>query len=737
MVKTRVMFIIDVFYKMAGAEKNLFDVASLLDRAKFEPVVVCFRAGPIADGLRERGVEVIHLPVRKIYSLPALIQAWRLLRLMRLKNIDIVVTYHEGSDYLGGLVAFLARVPVVISSRRDMGYRLKKRHIMLYRVFNRICDRIVTVSDAVCDIIAAREHVPFHKIVTVHNGVDVATFAEMPDSAAARKKLSLPASGVIVGLLAGLRPVKGHRFFLEAAALVARAFPDTIFVMAGPADDAAYRAQLKLLAVQLGIERQALFLSEYADTRAMLAALDISVISSLNEGFSNTILESMAAGKPVVATDSGGTPEAVIDGETGILVPPAHPRALADGMLRLISDAELRRRMGAAGRVRAASCFDTTVMMARLEGLFTSRLSARTRIRATVRTARSLPGRVRSQVHKVAKTALAAGMQCTGISYRVRARSRYLCVLAYHRITDDPFDPLSMNVPPALFEGHLRFLSGHYHLLSLDDAVACMRAGTPLPRAAAVVTFDDGYRDNYLNAFPLLRRYHIPATIFLTVNGVENNETLWYDRVVNAIRRTDRPAVSLTVGGARTWPLTTLRQRYDAAQSITCRLKHTSPDTREAFIRQLQEALGCDGPIKDETSQLLSWDEVREMGRGGMTFGSHGLSHAILTTLSPAEAERDLAVSKQAIEKNTGAPVRMFAYPNGGRADFNPGIEQMLERTGYLGACTLLSGRRNSVSPYAINRYCVDGGMLKSLTGGFSGAIFELEMYKRRFFRSP
>ena len=282
---------------------------------------------------------------------------------MKKENIKIVVTYHEGSDFYGGVIARLAGIPVVISSRRDMGYRLTKRHIFLYRIINRLFDRIIAVSDAVKEIIVKREHTLSSKIITIHNGVETGKYSSVIPVTEARRKLGIDNNIPVVGILAALRKVKGHRYFIEAAFIVTKEFPESRFLIIGTPEDYKYLDELKELVYSLGIQNNVIFTGEFTNTPEILSILDISVLASLNEGFSNTILESMSAGKPVVATNTGGTPEAVIDGITGILVPPCDAKALAEGILRLLRDKQLHAAMGNAAKQKAVDAFSVNKMI--------------------------------------------------------------------------------------------------------------------------------------------------------------------------------------------------------------------------------------------------------------------------------------------------------------------------------------------------------------------------------------
>jgi glycosyltransferase involved in cell wall biosynthesis/peptidoglycan/xylan/chitin deacetylase (PgdA/CDA1 family) len=728
MKKVKVLYIIDVFYKLAGAEKNLFEVVSMLNKEKYEPVVLCLQCGDIIKLLSNKNIEVFQLDISRIYSIPGLVNAFKLYSFIKKSHIDIIVTYHEGSDYLGAIVGSLAGVPIIISSRRDMGYRLHTRHVYLYRMINRFFDRVLAVSDAVKDIIFERENVPYHKIITVHNGVDTHYYDTMPDNALFKKKLNIKPDRVVVGILAGLRPVKGHKYFLEAASLVVKQFPSTCFLVAGPADDVQYFSQLKSLVHALNIEDNVIFSGEYTDNKEILAVIDISVISSLNEGFSNSVLESMAASKPVVATNTGGTPEAVIDGITGILVAPGDSPALAEAILRLMKDTDLRQNMGNAGRQRVVDFFDSKVMMTKTENMYEVLLASK----ANRFYNKISYSQARVFFVQLIKMFLGGGLKYSGISFFAKRTSTYIKILAYHRVVEDDFDPLGMNITPQLFESQLRYLKEQYAPISLQQAVDHMLNGKKFPHNAIVLTFDDGYLNNYTHAFPLLKKYAIPGTIFLATNAVENREIFWYDKIVNAIKRSQKLSVDLCSIGMHNYRLHTWQLKYYAAQSITEILKYVTVDTRNQAIEYIVKELNVDHELIDKTTTLLSWEDIKLMSKYGISFGSHGMSHSILTTMSLPDAEREIDESKRLIEERIGKNVLFFAYPNGHKDDFNEDIAELVKKCGYLGAVTLISGKTNSSSPYTLNRYCIDSRMLESVTGGFSSSKFEMEMVKQR-----
>jgi L-malate glycosyltransferase len=730
MDKIKVLFIIDVFDMLGGAEKNLFEVTAGLNKNRFEPIVLSLHSGEANSLLLKKGVRAVDLKINKIYSPSALVKAVKLIRFIRKENIKIVVTYHESSDFYGGIIGKLAGVPVMISSRRDMGYKLKKRHIYFYRYINRLFDRILTVSSAVKDIIFERERTPYHKIVTVYNGVEVARYSEGGGREQLRKRYNISKDSIVIGILASLREIKGHKHFIDAAAIVAGKFPNARFLVVGPPANPDYFFELKEQVRRLGLESKLVFTGEYNNTPEILSIIDISVLSSINEGFSNAILESMAAEKPIVATNAGGTPEALVNGESGFLVPPRDSAALAKYIMELAGDSALRERMGKAAKKRAEERFDLPVMIRNIENLYDTLLERHEK-RAQY-SFDSTYHRLRNQLFQLIKTAAGAALDYSGIYFFAQRPTLEPKILAYHRISEDNYDPLGMNITTSIFESHLRDIKANYRVLGLEEAVEGIRTGRRFTSDSVVLTFDDGYRNTFTTAFPLLEKYGITATIFLTAGAIDKADILWYDEVVTAFERTDKKVIDLRQYGLKEYIIPTLQKKYFASIHAAMKMKYMDKDTREEAMARLFELTGVDRDKPAEISRLLSWGEVSEMRKRGITIGSHGMSHSILSALSGKSAEYEIVESKKLIQRRIGIEVTMFSYPNGGKSEFNDDAADLVQKSGYLGACTLIAGENKGLSPFTLNRYCVTTNMLSSVTGKYSAGKFRAEILKEK-----
>jgi len=370
MEKITVLYLIDHFVIMGGAEKNLFEVVTRLNPQRYKPIIMCLKGGKLVNVLRRKGIEIINLKIKKIYTPCALIKALKIIETLKKQDVKIVVTYHESSDFLG-ILTRLSGVPVLVSSRRNMGYKLKKRHIFIYRIINNLFDKIITVSDAVKNEIFNKENVLWNKLTTIYNGVEIEKFSRIIDRDAVKKSLALENDRPIVGVVASFRPIKGHKYFLEAASIIIKKIPKIYFLLVGWYDhsDIYYHYITKIIEKK-NIQKNIILTGVRTDIPEMLSIMDICALPSINEGFPNAILEAMAAGKPVVATNSGGTPEAIVNGETGILVPPCNPEALANAILKLLRDKKMASNMGTASQERIKCLFNINKMMRDTENLY-------------------------------------------------------------------------------------------------------------------------------------------------------------------------------------------------------------------------------------------------------------------------------------------------------------------------------------------------------------------------------
>jgi peptidoglycan/xylan/chitin deacetylase (PgdA/CDA1 family) len=273
--------------------------------------------------------------------------------------------------------------------------------------------------------------------------------------------------------------------------------------------------------------------------------------------------------------------------------------------------------------------------------------------------------------------------------------SKRFQILGYHKVSPDRhpfFEPL----PPDIFEKQMEFLKSRYRVLGLRELVERTVRGE-VPERAVAITFDDGYRDNYDYAFPILQKYKLPATIFLATDAIGTGKLIWHDRVFDAFQfatvdraRVEDPAVPEL-------RLQTAESRQQSLEATLVRVKTLYGDHRTRFIDDIESKLRPALP-NGASKRMLNWDQVREMHKAGIEFGSHTVTHTILAQIPTSEMIKELRASKEELSEQLGEPVSTFAYPNGKATDYNNEAKAAIRESGYSCAVTCCSGFNHAFS---------------------------------------
>jgi len=357
-----------LYATIGGAERVLLELCSALDKTAWQPLVVLAEDGPLAATLRDRGVEVVvePFPAPPLHRLLRPRVLWRelraALRLRRLARARAARVLH-----CGDVLALLLLLPAALGGARVV-YQVNFlggvwRRAALTVLAWLAVDRIVAYSADQRRRLVEGTWGLASRIVVVHPGLEPAEFAGAP-RAAFRRELGLSNGEPLVGMLARLDTWKGHATFLDAADRIRRARPDARFVMVGGAlqrdslpSVARYERSVLDKRAALGLEAAVRVVDHRPDVPGVLAGLDVLVFPSVDEPFGMVVIEAMAAGTPVVASDSGGPAEILEHGRTGLLFPTGDPDALAARVLRLLEERPLGRSLAAAGRERVAEAF--------------------------------------------------------------------------------------------------------------------------------------------------------------------------------------------------------------------------------------------------------------------------------------------------------------------------------------------------------------------------------------------
>ena len=357
-MKPNVLFIIDSF-EQGGSERQAMQLLTQLHTSgKCRVHLACLQnRGSLRAEADQLGIGEIHeYALNSFYDLNFIQQLRRLVRFIRENKIDVVHTHCFYTNIFGMTGAFLAGVRARVTSKGETdGFRspMQKR---AERTAFRLCHRVIANCLVVQNQLI-REGVSPLKIIQHYNGLDLDRLRvrEGLRREEALAEFGLPAGRRYMSIVANLRnPVKDHPMFLRAAARVRAAVPEAGFAIAGEGE---LMESLRDLAGQLGIDDDVFFLGRCDRVADLLFASDIGVLSSKAEGFANAILEYMAAGLPVVATDVGGAREAIAEGETGYTVPSGDDQKMAERIIELLSDPKRAREMGERGRVIAAERF--------------------------------------------------------------------------------------------------------------------------------------------------------------------------------------------------------------------------------------------------------------------------------------------------------------------------------------------------------------------------------------------
>ena len=317
--------------------------------------------------------------------------------------------------------------------------------------------------------------------------------------------------------------------------------------------------------------------------------------------------------------------------------------------------------------------------------------------------------------------------------------SNGILILRYHRIFDDNdqerFYKLGIN--KTNFDKQMHYLKRNYHILRMEEAVRILEDNEAILPGYIVITFDDGYKDNWLNAYPVLVKYNIPAAIYLTTEYIGTSRLLPWDRLRYIVSHSELPQIKIPMFKSKTFDISTHRRRVESFYQLKACLKEVDEEVKNQIINDLETQLVNGYPEESKRDMFLSWDDVKKMSENNISFGGHTLTHPLMTRVSLEEARTQINKSKQDIEARLDSQVTTFAYPGG---VFNEEIKAIVQQSGYKSACSTVLGTNNhNADLYALKRKGVSDGVSTGLTGKFSKALFAVEVsgiFDKIFFRT-
>jgi glycosyltransferase involved in cell wall biosynthesis/peptidoglycan/xylan/chitin deacetylase (PgdA/CDA1 family) len=736
-----------------GTELQVLNLVRGLDRDRFDLSFACLDK----DGDHLKAFEALDIPIqefkiRRLYHPHCFRQQVRFASLLRQQRIQILHSYNFYSNVFAVPAARMAGVPVVLASVRDQGVYLNPAQKKLQALVCGLADRVLVNAGSIRDWLI-EQGLKAEQITVIRNGIDLSRYPIDPPPNGVRKELGIPESAPIIMLMARINPKKGIDDFIKAAALVLNKHPEAYFLVVGASlkstdgvisEETEYRDTLLRLAESLKISDHVIFTGLRDDTPDLLAETTISVLPSLSEGLSNTLLESMAAGVPTIATDVGGNPELVKDGINGRLVPVQAPDRLASAINDLLADPDLLRKLGAQARIMAEQGHALPTVVGRVEQLYREELA-----RAELVGSAETQG---NAFRRLAKTGVAVGAHWSRMDRAIGARRGFNqapLVLGYHRVVEN-FEHSARNTMASMListralEQHLDWIGKHYRFVSMDElaqhAMEHLNGGGPRKRGKplATVTFDDGYRDVYEHAFPLLQRKGIPFTTYVVTGLVGTDRLQAHDELfmllANILRRAPgvRKAIWETAAkkftGGDPARITRLFQRANDSGSpykATRLLLHGLSATE---VRHVMDDLHAEISLnKDQFEPLLSmdWSMLKDLVKGGATVGSHTRSHVLLASAAEPVVKAELEGSRRDLEQELGVPIRHLAYPDG---SFTEDTLPAVEAAGYLTACTASGKSIGRFSPLAIPRRMLWEGACQNALGQFSPAILSSQI---------
>ncbi len=360
--RLRVCLLVDTLAINAGTERQVIETAQRLNKDKFDVHVGCVEPSQQLDALNAYCRTAV-FPLTRVYSLSGIRQLASLRRYLGAHRIDIVHAFMNRTG-ICAVLSSLGSERIVITSRLNTGYWYTPAKKLQFRILNRATTRVMANSEEAKRIAVKAEHLAPDIVDVVYQGVDMQVYRPGAGDPSVCEQLGIPTTAKVIGMVANLRPVKDIPLFLGAAALIARQAPETVFLIAG---SGGQLADLRNLVTELRLNNHVIFTEGRGKVIDYLSRMSIGCLTSLSEGFSNAILEYMASGLPVVATDVGGNREAILDGETGHLVRERSPEAIAGPLLLLLSDEDRRREMGRKALARCAEHFELDRTLVQLE----------------------------------------------------------------------------------------------------------------------------------------------------------------------------------------------------------------------------------------------------------------------------------------------------------------------------------------------------------------------------------
>ena len=363
------IFFLNSTLRVGGAEKMVYELVRHLNHNKFQIKVCClYGSGLIGEMLMAEGIDVNYSLMRNKYDL---IGVYKFLSLLKKSRVDLLyIDQGLVSLFWGFICGRMLKVPSIVSIVQNMvdscwWVRFKSR--LVNKLIMHRLDKIIAVSKARMDSLIKEYNIMPKKLILVNNSVDMDRFTDFKDKNVLRQEIGISEDEKVIGMVGRLVYEKAYDIFLTSAQKISKLIPNSKFLIIG---DGRERHSLEALASSLGIRKQVIFLGERQDIPQLISLFDVAVLSSRIESFPVVLLEYMAASRPIVATNVGGNTEIIINGETGYVVLPENPEALANAIMRLLKDVKKAEKIGKTARRLAEDNFSLKHMISDIENVF-------------------------------------------------------------------------------------------------------------------------------------------------------------------------------------------------------------------------------------------------------------------------------------------------------------------------------------------------------------------------------
>lgn len=363
-------------FQIGGTERQVANIALGIDAAKFDLHLGCLRNfGELRQELEKLPIPRPVFNIGRLYTFKTVVEAFRLARYIRQNRIEIVHSYGFYTNVFAIPAARMAGTPIIVASIRDRGDILTPAQRWIQQRICRMADYVLVNAEAIRETLIEQGW-RADNILLIRNGIVMSRYGRTEKGEAIRRELGLAPNAPLVGVFSRLNRMKGVEYFLDAVAILKDTFPEARFLIVG---DGGGRKELEEHSALLNLQDRVIFTGFRTDVPDLLCESAVSVLPSLSEGLSNSLLESMASGIPVVATRVGGNPEIVEHESSGLLVPVKDASALADAIGALLANPSRAAQLGEAGQRRVQEMFSIERSIHEVEGLYERLAGVQTR----------------------------------------------------------------------------------------------------------------------------------------------------------------------------------------------------------------------------------------------------------------------------------------------------------------------------------------------------------------------